>query len=172
MKESVGTAELILIKGENVLKLSSLLRALWTFLAIVSSFPILANTLGSAAWNGVNFVVCLYILASVGGTVGMLAGFCSAFSQRTVLKWITFMGALVLVTLGAIYAAGFIFSRSDGVPLDSPVYFGSIRAPILLLYAIAILCCLVEALLYFPGRRRLEARRLVPPKLGQKRSPG
>jgi hypothetical protein len=118
----------------------------------------LADTLGSAAWNGVNFVVCLYLVASVGGTIGLLAGFRSAFSQSKVLEWITCVSALGVTALSAIYAAGFIFSRSDGVPLNSSIYFGRFQAPILLLYGIAILCCLVETLLYFPRGKKLEAR--------------
>ena len=137
---------------------SSLRRVLWTFLAVVSSFPVLAVTVGSAAWNGVNFVVCLYLIASVGGTICLLAGFCSASSQRKFLRWVTCVGALAVTTLSAIYAAGFVFGRTDGVPLNSPIYFGHFHAPILFLYAVAILCCLVEALLYIPGNRVPEAR--------------
>jgi hypothetical protein len=139
-------------------KRSSLLRVVWTFLAVGSSFPILADTLGSAAWNGVNFVGCLFLIASVGGTVGLLAGFYSAFSLRTVFRWITFASALTIVALSAIYAAGFIFTRTEGVPLNSPIYFGSFQMPILLLYAIAILCCFAEALLYLPGKKNQESR--------------
>jgi len=137
---------------------SSLLRVLWTSLAVLSSLPVLADTLGSAVWNGANFVVCLYLIASVGGTICLLAGFCSAYSQKTLLRWITCVGALAVVSVSAIYAAGFAFGRTAGVPLSDPMYFGSFHAPILLLYAAAIFCCLVEALLYRPGRRKLEVR--------------
>jgi ABC-type branched-subunit amino acid transport system permease subunit len=135
-----------------------LLRILWTFLALASSLPVLADTLGSAAWNGVNFVVCLYLIASAGGSIGLLAGFYSAFSHGRVLKWITCVAALAVVSVSAIYAAGFVFGRTAGVPLSDPMYFGSFHAPTLLLYAIAIFCCLVEALLYLPGHGTREVR--------------
>ncbi len=137
---------------------SPYLRVMWTFLAVGSSLPVLAETLGSAAWNGVNWVVWLYLIASAGGSIGLVAGFCSAFSQRRVLKWITCVAALAVVSVSAIYAAGFIFNRTAGVPLSDPIYFGSFHAPILLLYAVAILVCLVETLLYLPGHRKLAAR--------------
>lgn len=133
------------------------LRVLWTFLAVASSFPVWADTVGSAAWNGVNWIVCLYLIASTGGFIGLLAGFWSAFSSRSFPKWVTCFAALAVVVVSAIYAAGFIFTRTAGVPLSEPIYFGSFHPPILVLYAAAILCCLVEALLYFPGGRRLEA---------------
>ena len=137
-------------------KRSPLLRVLCTLLAAISSFPVLAFTVGSAAWNGVNFVVCLYLIASVAGTVGLVAGFCSAFSQRRLLEWITCVSALAIVALSAIYAAGFIFGRTPGVPLSDPIYFGRFHAPILLLYGVAFLCCLIEALLYFPHDKKLQ----------------
>jgi hypothetical protein len=129
----------------------SLLRVVWTFLAVGSSLPILAYTVGSAAWNGVNWVVWLYLIASAGGSIGLLAGFCSAFSRSTGLKWITCVAALAVVLVSAIYAAGFTFGRTAGMPLNDPMYFGSFHAPILLLYANAVLCCLAEAMLYFPA---------------------
>ena len=99
--------------------------------------------------------MCLYLIASVGGSIGLLAGFCSAFSHSKVFKWITCVAALAVVSVTAIYAEGFIFGRAAEVPLSDPMYFGSFHAPILLLYAAAILCCLVEALLYFPAERKL-----------------
>src|SRR5689334_20918820 len=61
-------------KGAVIMpKRSRLLRVLWTLLAAVSSLPVLFDTVGSAAWNGVNFVVCLYLIASVAGTIGLFA---------------------------------------------------------------------------------------------------
>jgi hypothetical protein len=134
-------------------------RLLWTLLAATSSLLIFADTLGDAAWNGLNFVMCLYLAASVAGSIGIVVGFCSAFSQRRSLEWITCVSALVVAGLIAIYAAGFIFGRTSGVPLNDPIYFGHsghFHAPILLLYAAAFLCCLVEARLYFPRPRKLE----------------
>lgn len=143
-------------KGTVIMpKRSPVLRVLWTILAAVSSLPVLFNTVGSAAWNGVNFVVCLYLIASVAGTVGLFAGFWSAFSQRRLLEWITCVSALAIVVLSAIYAAGFIFERTPGIPLNDPMYFGRFHAPILMLYCVAFLFCVFEALLYFPRDRTL-----------------
>jgi hypothetical protein len=139
-----------------------MLRMAWTFLAVMSSLPVWGETLGSAAWNGMNWIVCLYLIVSTGGSVGLLAGFCSAFSPRRIFKWITFVAALAVLSLSAIYAFGFIFRRTPGIPLGDPMYFtifvGTFHAPILLLYAVAIFSCLVEALLYVPGPREPEVR--------------
>ena len=139
-----------------------MLRMAWTFLAVMSSLPVWGETVGSAAWNGVNWIVCLYLIASTGGCVGLLAGFCSAFSHRRIFKWITFVAALAVLSLSAIYAFNFIFSRTPGVPLGDPMYFtifsGTFHAPILLLYSIAIFSCLVEALLYVPSQREPKVR--------------
>jgi hypothetical protein len=44
------------------------------------------------------------------------------------------VSALAIVALSAIYAGGFIFGRTPGVPLSNPIYFGRFHAPILLLY--------------------------------------
>jgi|SRR5271165_6228404 len=138
-------------------KRSPLLQVLWTLLAVVSSLPVLAETAGSAAFNGVNFIVCLYLVAAAAGAIGLVAGFVSAFSQRRLLEWITCISALAIVALSAIYAAGFIFGRTAGVPLSDPMYFGRFHVPILVLYGVAFLCCLIEALLYFPHDRKQQA---------------
>ena len=158
--EAHGTLELGFKGGAEIMaKRSPLLQVLWTLLAVGSSVLILFDTLGYAAWNGVNFVMCLYLVASAAGTIGLLAGFCSAFSQRRFLKWVTCVSALAIVALSAIYAAGFIFGRTPGVPLSDQIYlFGRFRTPILLLYGVAFLCCLTEALLYFPRDRKLQTR--------------
>lgn len=133
-------------------KRSLLSRAVWTLLAVMSSLPVLADTVGSAAWNGVNFVVCLYLIASIAGTIGLMAGFWSAFSQRRFLEWITCISAFAIVALSAIYAAGFIFGRTPGVPLSDPIYFGRYHAPILMFYGAAFFFCVIEALFYFPRK--------------------
>jgi hypothetical protein len=39
----------------------------WTLLSFTSALPIVAVCLGSAAWNGVNLAVALYLLLSVVG---------------------------------------------------------------------------------------------------------
>jgi hypothetical protein len=130
----------------------------WTILAIGTSIPVLADTVGSAAFNGINWAMWFFLIASVGGSIGLFSGFYSAFSRRRVPKWITCVAALAVVSVSAIYSAGFIFGRTAGVPLSDPMYFGSFHLPILLLYAAAILCCVVEALLYCPGDRELKAK--------------
>jgi hypothetical protein len=70
-------------KGAAIMPIRSpLLRVLWTLLAVVSSYPVLGVTTGSAAWNGVNFAVCLYLIASAVGSIwptfGALFGVLSA----------------------------------------------------------------------------------------------
>jgi hypothetical protein len=136
------------------------LRVVWTFVAVGSSFPILGLTLGLAAWNGVNWAVCLYLIASAGGFIGLLAGFRSAFSARKILRWITCVSALAIISVSVIYASGFIFGRAAGVPLGYTMYSGGsqarLQAPVLAVYAVAILCCLIEALLYIPCDRKLK----------------
>ena len=154
----MSTHTLTFIEGYSVPGRFPFLRVVWTFLAVGSSLPVLADTLGSAAWNGVNWVVWLYLIASAGGSIGLVAGFCSAFSQRRVLKWITCVAALAVVSVSAILRCRIYLQSHGRGALSDPMYFGTFHAPMLLLYAVAILCCMVEALLYLPGHRELAAR--------------
>ncbi len=86
----------------------------------------------------------------------MFAGFVSAFSRKTVFAWITVASSVVMASLSAIFALGFIFGRTSGVPLSDPLYIiGRFPVPILLLYCVAFLCCAVEAALYFPKTRKM-----------------
>jgi hypothetical protein len=139
-------------------KRHSILRCLWALFALASSYPVLAAVFGVAVWGGVNFFVGLYLFISIAGVIGLLAGLYAAFSPRSFFAWAACAGALSFVVLSAILAAGFIFGRDPSLPLDSgATYFGRFHAPDLVLYAIAIVFCGVEFLLYFPTAIKREA---------------
>jgi hypothetical protein len=127
-----------------------LLRVGWTILTLVCSLPILGLTFGTAAWNGVNFAVSLYLVASCLGWIGLLAGTCAVFSSRRLFWWITFVGAMLIAGTGIVYAVGFLWSRDPSDPWNSPFEFATIRAPLLLFYFIAISVCSLEAWIYSP----------------------
>lgn len=132
----------------------ALVRIVWTIASIAAALPILGLTLASAAWNGVNLAVWLCLIAGGAGVLGLIAGFCSAFSNGRFWAWTTISGAVLIALLSAIYAGGFVFSRSPETPLGDPVSVGVIHAPLLAFYAVAFFCCSVEAALYFPRTRR------------------
>lgn len=136
---------------------SSMVLFLWTLLSLASAYFILGDVLGGAAWNGVNFVVGVYILFSVGGFLGLLAGFGAAFSEKRLFAWVTCLSAAAVAVLSAIFAYGFLFHRTQGVPLNSPLIVGRFHVPIILLYSISLVCCSIEALLYFPKAKKLIA---------------
>ena len=124
-----------------------ILFAFWTILALASAFPILADCLGTAAWNGVNLAVAFYLVLSIGGFLGLLAGFIAAFSHKRLFAWITCASAVGIVALSIVFASGFLCCRTPGVPLTDPMYFGRLHLPILALDGAAGVVCSVEALL-------------------------
>ncbi len=132
-----------------------MLRGLWTLLSLPSAFLVLGDVLGGAAWNGVNFVVVLYIVLSAGGFVGLILGFWAACSRTKILLWITSVSALAIAGLSALFAISFIFYRTPGIPLSHPVFIGPLHVPILLIYGAAFVFCSIEALLYLPKPGRL-----------------
>ena len=127
---------------------------LWTLVTLFSAWFVLADTLGTTAWGGVNLALSLYLFVSVAGFLGLFVGFCSAFSQKRLLAWITFISAIGVGTLSVLYSLGFLFGRTSGVPLSDPLYRGSFHAPIIVLDGTATFCCLVEALLYLPKTKK------------------
>jgi ABC-type branched-subunit amino acid transport system permease subunit len=112
--------------------------------------------LGTAAWNGVNFAVGLYLVLAVGGFVGLFVGLFAAFSSKRPLAWITCVSAGAIAALSAILTFGFLFDPARGVPLSSEILIGSFHPPIIFLYGAAFVCCSIEAALYFPKTRRMQ----------------
>jgi len=131
---------------------------LWTLVAFASSLPILAIALGTAAWNGVNFAVGLYLFLSAAGSLCVLAGVFAAFFQGSIFPRIACISASVIAGLSAFFGLWFIFGRGYGVPLDEPFFFaGSARVPLLVIYSFAFFCSAVEVLLYLPETKRRES---------------
>jgi hypothetical protein len=122
---------------------------LWTLISMVSAWPVLAFCVGDAAWNGINLAVGLCLFLSVGGFLGLLAGFCAAVSSRGLYAWITCISALAVACLSIFLGCEFIFGRDPAVPFNRPVYFGAFHAPIIVLYGVAFVCCSVEAVLFY-----------------------
>lgn len=133
-----------------------LLRLIWTLISLGPAYLILAFTLGSAAWNGVNLIVGLYLLSSGVGVVGLLFGLWASFSDRRFPAVITIIGATCIAALSVVYAGGFIIERTPGVPLNSPIGVGKIHLPLLAFYGIAFLCCSAEILLFVSRTMRAD----------------
>jgi hypothetical protein len=125
-----------------------MLSKVWTLLSFTSALPILAVCLGSAAWNGVNFAVALYLLLAVAGVTGLLVGFLAATSRNRLLAWITCASASAIVALSIVFAYSFLCCRTPGTPLNDPLYFGRLHVPLIVLYGAAFLFCSIEALLF------------------------
>jgi hypothetical protein len=134
---------------------AKMLRFVWTLFSLLGAVLILGDTLGDAAWNGINFWMGLYLTLSGIGVLALLVGFYSAFSIRRFCSSITFCGALLPVCLSAVYAAGFLIGREAGTPLLDPLYIGGMPVPILVIYGAVFFICAVEAILYFPSFRKL-----------------
>ncbi|HZB88584.1 MAG TPA: hypothetical protein VE291_08015 [Terracidiphilus sp.] len=133
-------------------------RIVWTLISLGSALSILLLTIGSAAWNGVNFVVGLYLLLSFTADIGLFFGFWAAYSNNPIPARVVLLSAVVIASLAAIYACGFLFGRSPGVPLNDPLYVAGLAIPVVALYAVTFLCSSVEAGLFF-NQARWRARR-------------
>ncbi len=131
-------------------KFWSILTLLCTLLSFASSLHILADVLGDAAWNGLNFALSMYLFLSAAGTLGLLLGVFTVFSRKTIFAWITCISAATVAGLSILFGLSFIFGRDTEVPLNSPVYYGHLVIPILALYGIVAVCCSAEAILFFP----------------------
>jgi len=138
-----------------MMKLLPMHRVSWTLLSLASSYPIFGLAVGTAVWGCVNFVAGLYLFLSVGGIVGLLVGFFAAFSHKRLLCWVTCVSAGAIASLSAVFAYGFFVERASGVPLNNPVHYWGIHAPIILFCGAAFVFCSIEALIYFPGTQRL-----------------
>jgi hypothetical protein len=137
----------------SMLRHSRLFQDFWTFLSLASAFLIWALTIAAAAWNGANFAVWSYLITSTLGTIGLLAGF-FALSRRKIFNWITLISAIAIATLSVIYAAEFIINRAPRVPLNDPL---------IAIYAGALLCCSMRALLAVLRLREQNNQRVNSP---------
>jgi hypothetical protein len=136
-----------------------LIEASLTFLGFLSALPLLAMIGGTAAWNGFNLAVALYIFFGCAGALGLLIGAIGIFSERIVFAWIADTGAVLIACIGLLFLGGFLFGRDKSVPLDSPIYFGGIRAPIVALYCSAVLICGI--VVWFSSRRICSAKKTM-----------
>ncbi len=140
-----------------MLKDSRLFQIVWTLLSLASAFLIWALTVASAAWNGVNLAVGLYLITSSAGTLGLLAGLCTGSSRARLFDWMNCFSATAMALLSTIYLAGFIFDRDPGVPIGDVIYVNGVPSPLIVIYAAAIIFCSVQALL---SARRLREREI------------
>ncbi len=131
---------------------SRVFRAFWTLLSIVSAFPIWASAAVSYAMNGDTLSTRSFLFVSSASFLGLFAGFWSTSSQKKTSSWITFGSAAAIVVLVLIYAVG-SFTREPSVPWNQQVSLGfgtGLMVPLIVIYAFALNCCLVEALLHYP----------------------
>jgi len=122
-------------------KFRSVIQSSLSFISFLSALPILAFIMGAAAWNGVNFVVILYMFLSIGGSLGLLSGTVTAFSPRPVFAWITGISALAIFSLSLLFLLSFLFTRDPAVPLNDPMGIGPFQLPTIALYGFALIFC-------------------------------
>lgn len=127
-----------------------------TFLGFVSALPLLTMIGGTAAWNGINLAVALYILFGCAGALGLLIGAVGVFSGRIVFAWIADAGAVFIACIGLICLSGFLFSRDKSVASDSSIYIAGIKAPLVAVYCSSVLIC--GMVIWFSSRKICKAR--------------
>jgi hypothetical protein len=116
-----------------------LLLAVLTFTGFVSALPILGLIAGAAAFGGINLAVALYIFLAGFGAIGLLLGTFTAFLKCSIFVWITACSAFSIALLSLLFSCGFLFARTNGEQLSSPLYIGRTPFPILALYGFALL---------------------------------
>lgn len=122
----------------------------WTLVSAISAIYILLDNLSYAAWNGINFVMALYLFTSVAAVIGLTAGFWSIFSCRRILARAVCVSGFAVMCLTALDICGFIFGRAPELPFSSPVYFAGFSVPVLATYVVPFVCCFIEALIFIP----------------------
>ena len=124
---------------------NKLLWGVLTFLGFLSSVPILMETLGNAAWNGVNFAMALYLLIATIGFFGLLTSLVTIRSRKSVFLWIAASSAIAVGGLSLLFLGSFVLSRTRGVPLMDSFIIASVPMPVIAYYGFAVACCSVLA---------------------------
>src|ERR1700733_6849262 len=106
-------------------------QAMWRVLTLVAASIILGLTLGSAAWNGVNFVMAMYLLFSLSAFVGLVVALIMWSSNKPLFVWISGLSALVVALGASIFSLGFLHGRDTSVPLNDPIEIFGINGPLL-----------------------------------------
>jgi len=138
-------------------RIRTILYTLWTLLSIGAALFILGDVLGDAAWNGINVAMGIYLLLSIAGVLGLVAGFRAAFYPKGRFALITCISALAIAGLSLLFGLSFLISRTPGVPLSDPMVIAGFSSPIILLYCAVFFICSVEAFLFFPRNRKQQA---------------
>jgi hypothetical protein len=131
----------------------------WTLLALVGGLIVLAITTGTAAWNGVNLAVALYLFLSFAGSIGLLVGTLTAFSKKAIFAWMTGLSAFAITCLTFVFLFGFLFGRLPEVPLGEKIEILGLHAPLLVFYCFSLVTCSIALLLSSLKLRQLNALR-------------
>ncbi len=135
------------------------IQAVWMLFPLAGGLIILADALGDAAWNGVNFVMFLYLLLPLVGSVGLIAALAGAISKRPVFAWIGGLSAFAIACVALVFLLGFLFRRDPNLPINESVEMFGIHAPLLLLYGLPIAVCSMQVLLSILKYRQLKTMR-------------
>jgi cytochrome c biogenesis protein CcdA len=128
-------------------KHSSIFQIIWALLAAISALGVLLDNLGYAAWNGINFVMGLYIGFSVVGFIGLIIGIFMASSQRAIFVWIIGLSAGVIGCLALMDLYGFVFHRAPELPLTQNMWLAGIPIPIIASDAFPVIACSMQILI-------------------------
>src|SRR6202022_1297997 len=135
------------------------LQTVWMVLALMGGLFILGDSLGYAAWNGVNFVMILYLILSLAGSLGLVAALTKSTSKRPLSAWIGGLSALVIAGVALVFLWGFLFGRNSSVPLNESVEMFGIHGPLLAFYTFTICSSSIQILLSIFKYRQLKTLR-------------
>ncbi len=134
-------------------------QAAWTLLALAGGLIILFFSLASAAWNGVNFVMAIYLILPFAGSLGLFTVLIMSTSKKLSIVWIAGLSALAITCVALIFLLGFVFGRDRSLPLNNSVEMFGIHAPLLVFYGFSMFSCSIQFLLSLFKHRQLKTLR-------------
>jgi hypothetical protein len=144
----------------NFLAKSALaLQAIWMLLALAGGLIILGDSLGYAAWNGVNFVMVIYLVLALAGSMGLVAALTRSTSRKPLFTWIGGLSAFAIACVALVFLLGFLFRRDSSLPLNEEAAMFGIHAPLVAFYGFSICSCSIQTLLSIFKYRQLKTLR-------------
>lgn len=119
----------------------------WMLLALAGGILILGDSLGYAAWNGVNFVMVIYLIVALIGCVGLIVAIIKSTSRRSSFAWIGALSSFAIASVALIFLWDFVFRRDSSLPINESVKKFGIHAPLLAFYSFSICACTIQFVL-------------------------
>lgn len=140
-------------------KRALILQAICMLLALAGGLIILGDVLSYEAWNGVNFVMVIYLILPLVACAGLAAALTRPASRRPLFTGIAGLSAFAITCVALIFLLGFIFGRDRNIPLNERVEMFGMSAPLLAFYGFSICSGSFLTLLAIFKYRQLKALR-------------